>query len=118
MDRRHVIALLFALLIVAAWGAFVTNGDAKRRALSHEEAFLEAELENSSCLGSYGTDETTDEKRASVVGYQLDGRTVRVLHPYWYGTADEEADSTSEAVYSVSGETVRRVRGEPLNLPC
>lgn len=118
MNRRHVFALALALLVVAAWGTVVTNGSAKQRALSHEEAYLQEELENAPCLDSYGTHETTDESRASVVGYQLDGRTVRVFQPYWYGTDDEEADSTSEAVYVVGGDTVYRVRGEPLDLPC
>ena len=118
MDRRQAVSLVLVVLVLAAYVVTVTDRGAKQRALAHEEAYLRAELSNASCVTSFGTFETTDEKRARVVGRHLDGRTVRVVHPYWYGTNRSEVDAASVAVYSVSGETVRRVRGEPLNLPC
>lgn len=118
MDRRSVVALVVALLVLAVAGVSAINGHAKDRAMTQEEAYLEAELSNASCIESYGTFETTDQKRASVIGYHSDGVTVRVQHPYWYGTDDVEADALSEAVYVVSSDTVRLERRTPLDLPC
>lgn len=120
MNRRHVVALVVVLsmLAVAGVSAVDGDGDAKERATSQEERYLEAELANASCVDSSGTHVTTDQKRASVIEHQHNGTIVRVQHPYWYGTEDVEADARSEAVYVVDGDTVRLLRRTPLDLPC
>ena len=118
MKRKHIINITIILLVIGGYAVWTTDRSAERRALAHEEAYLEDQLANAPCLTSYGTTETVDETRASVIGHRLDGRMVRVVHPYWYGTGEVEADSSSEAVYFVGGDTVRRVRGGSLNLPC
>lgn len=67
-NRRAVVALVVVLLVLALAGVFAITGHAKDRAMSQEEAYLDAELANASCIESYGTHETTDQKRASVIG--------------------------------------------------
>ena len=112
--------MLLVALVLAGWALSVADGRARQRALDHEGAFLESRLSNASCVDSYGTYATTDRERASVVGRGLDGWTVRVAHPYWYGTDEVEADTRSEAVYVVAvgdGRT-RLLRREALSLPC
>ena len=118
MNRRHVVNVAVVLLVIGGYAVWTADRAAEQRALAHEEAYLEDRLANASCLTSYGTTDTVGGERASVISHRLDGRTVRVTHPYWYGTDEVEADSFSEAVYLVSGDTVRRVRGDPVNLPC
>lgn len=118
MNRRHVVNVIVVLLVIGGYAVWTTDRSAERRALAHEEAYLENRLANASCLTAYGTTDTIGGEQASVIGHRLDGRTVRVTHPYWYETDEAEADSFSEAVYVVGSDTVSRVRGNPVNLPC
>jgi hypothetical protein len=118
VNRRHVINVIIVLLVIGGYAVWTTDRSAKQRALAREEAYLESRLANASCLTSYGTTDTIGGEQASVIGHRLDGRTVRVTHPYWYATDEVEADSFSEAVYFVGGDTIRRVRGDPVDLPC
>lgn len=118
MNRRGLGTVALILLVVVAGSVFVTDRYAQRQALASEQAYLQSQLEQASCLTSSGTSETTGRNQASVVGRSVDGLTVQVSHQYWYSTERISADAFSEAVYVVGVDSVRRVRGEPLNLPC
>ena len=118
MDRRQITSLMLTLLVLVGGVILITDGRAKHYALTHEEAYLQAQLENASCINTYGTYETTTEKQASVIDHRLDGVVVRVNHPYSYSTNQTEADSSSKATYFVGIDITRRVEGEPLYLPC
>lgn len=94
------------------------NESAERRALAAEQAYLEAQLRNASCVESWGTNATVGiEEEATTVNRTKDGLYVEVTHPYWYGTDRVEADSGSTALYLVTPETVERVRGDDVS-PC
>ncbi|KTG27805.1 hypothetical protein [Haloferax profundi] len=97
--------------------ADVSDDDAKARALAAEEAYLEAQLQNATCLLSWGTTPTTASKEAMVVERSADGIIVDVTHPYWYGKENEEADSVSEAFYLVTETSVERTSGSDVS-PC
>lgn len=118
MTRRALGIAALVLLAVVAGSVFVTDRYAQRQALASEQAYLQSQLEQASCLTSSGTSETTGRNRASVVGRSVDGWTVRVSHQYWFSTEEMSADAFSEAVYVVGVDAVRRVRGEPPTLPC
>lgn len=94
------------------------NESAEERALAAEEAYLEAQLRNASCVESWGTDATVGiEEEATTVNRTEDGVYVEVTHPFWYGTDRVEADSGSTAIYLVTPESVERIRGDEVS-PC
>ncbi|MFC7203649.1 hypothetical protein ACFQJC_08990 [Haloferax namakaokahaiae] len=117
MPRRSRLSVLLVALVVLAGVVYLTNGVATQRAIEHEEAYLNSQLSNATCLTSYGTTETTSRTRASVVGYGLTSRTVRVQHAYWFSTGELDADGSSEATYEVTIDSVRRVGGDSVT-PC
>ncbi|KAB1193313.1 hypothetical protein GJR96_07595 [Haloferax sp. MBLA0076] len=112
MNRRQALSLALILLVLAAGALFVTDRYAKRQALQQEEAYLQSELARSSCVTNFDTSGTVGDEKATVVDRSLDGRWVRVSHPYWYDTDQTHADTSSEAVYYVGLNSVYRVNGE------
>ena len=47
----------------------------------------------------------------------MDFRSLRVRHPFWYATAELEADVGTEATYLVTADDARRVGGTEVS-PC
>ncbi|WP_410766939.1 hypothetical protein [Haloferax sp. DFSO60] len=99
--------------------AEITNGTAAQRALAAEESYLKSQLQNASCLTSWGTLSTTGSKEVNVVNRTSDGIAVEVQHPYSYGKEDPlvEADGYSRATYLVTEERVERIAGREIS-PC
>jgi hypothetical protein len=96
----------------------LSDSEARERALAAEEQFLTERLRNAPCLTDWGTSPTTASKRARVTERTAEGVSVDVTHPYWYSTERTEADVASNAVYLVTADSVRRVRGERVSVPC
>jgi hypothetical protein len=95
----------------------VSDEEAKERALAAEEAFLAGRLRNASCLTNWGTYPTTMSESATVVNRTADGVFVEVVHPYSYSTENVSADGGSNALYVVTADGTRRVRGDDV-APC
>lgn len=99
-------------------GLAVMDEEAKERALDAERAHITEQLENASCVESWGLENYGGiEESATVTDRSDDGVSVRVTHPYWYGTSTVESDGGSNASYLVTADTVRRVDGTVVS-PC
>lgn len=117
--RRLMVAGTVALVLLV--GGYLGTGVAEQRALSAEEAYVTAQLENASCLDDSGVDEGAVTKQAAVTGPAVGGFRVRVTMPYAHRVETEEgplfADSGSEVVYAVTPVSTRRISGDTI-APC
>ena len=95
----------------------VSDEAAEERALSAETRYLTRQLEDASCLETWGTRPTTASRRATVVDRTAHGVYVEVTHPYSYSTESVEADGASEATYLVTDDGTARKRGDHV-YPC
>jgi hypothetical protein len=126
-SRSRSRAALLALAVVVAialagcsglGGPDVTDDAAKERALTAEEQYLTARFENASCVEDWGLQSFTGiDREATVVNRTTDGLYVDVTQPFWYSTAEVEADVSSEATYLVTRDDVARVAGREIK-PC
>ncbi|WP_430506481.1 hypothetical protein [Haloparvum sp. PAK95] len=100
--------------------SIVTDEEAKERALNAEEKYLKDHLSNATCLNDWGTTPTTASKQATVTKRTAEKVFVEVTHPYWFSTNRSEADSSSEAVYTVTADTAERKSGDNIleSIPC
>lgn len=95
----------------------LSDESATERALAAEESYLTTQLRRASCLEDWGTSPTVVNEAATVTDRRADGVYVEVRHPYWYSTANAEADGGSEARYRVGPNVAERVDGDRLS-PC
>ena len=117
--ERRTLLVAVAVLVV---GAVAAVPAAERRALSAEEAYVAARLDDAPCLDDWGVNEGAGPSReASVTGLDAGGLRVTVTVPYAYRTgANDEAvygDFASEATYAVTLTGTRRIRGDEV-APC
>lgn len=98
-------------------GTVLSSENATARALAAEESYLTDRLRNASCLSDWGTEPTVVNSEATVVNRTADGVTVDVTHPYWYSTAADEVDASSNARYVVGPERTDRISGDVV-APC
>lgn len=123
MTHSRTWLVLHACLVViltagCLGGSAVPAEEAKERALAAEEAYITSQLENASCVESWGlTSYSGVEKEAAVTNQTAEGVYIQVTHPYWYGTEQVEADVGSDALYLVTPEEVQRLDGTHVS-PC
>jgi hypothetical protein len=99
-------------------GPAVSDDAARERALAAEERYLRSRLGNAPCVDGWGLNSYTGVDAESTVVNRTDaGVHVDVVHPFWYGTAETDADGRSEATYLVTADGVRRLRGTEVS-PC
>lgn len=112
-------ACLVVILIAGCLGgSAVPTEEAKERALAAEEAHITSQLENASCVKSWGlTSYAGVEKEAAVTNQTAEGVYIQITHPYWYSTEQDEADVGSNALYLVTPEEVQRLDGTHVS-PC
>lgn len=89
----------------------------KRVALAYEAAYLHNALRNASGLTSFGVGgEYTTTNEARIVNRSGAGVYVRVRMTYTFSTENSVADLVSEALYLVTIEDIRRVRGSEISV--
>ncbi|WP_336024815.1 hypothetical protein [Halobellus salinisoli] len=118
--RKPVHFALVAMLLTAGClgGSSITTNEAKERALAAEEAHVIDQFENASCVEDWGLESYTGvEREAAVINQTSAGVYVDVSQPFWYSTAETEADVGSEAKYLVSENETRRLDGTEVS-PC
>ncbi|WP_049986231.1 hypothetical protein [Halobellus rufus] len=111
---------LAALLLTAGClgGDTVSTGDAKERALEAEAEYVTQQFENASCVDEWGLESYTGvEREATVANRTSEGVYVDVSQPFWYSTAEVDADVGSEARYLVTENDTRRLDGTDVS-PC
>ena len=124
-DCRPVVAGVWCLLIllVSASGCAGPNGDvpnetATDRALAAEEEYIETRLESATCVDGWGFEDYGGHGETATALNRSDGGVyVVVRHPFWYLTAELEADVGTEATYLVTADGARRVGGTEVS-PC
>ncbi|PSP90219.1 hypothetical protein BRC90_01895 [Halobacteriales archaeon QS_4_69_34] len=93
----------------------VSKDEAKERSLAAEAEYLTRQFQNATCLSAWDFGGTV-KKRATVTNRTADGVYVEVTHPYTYskefGRTDMVADVGTNALYVVTAESSRRVRGD------
>ena len=124
-DCRPAAAGVWCLLIllVSASGCAGPNGDvsnetATDRALAAEEVYIETRLEGATCVDGWGFEDYVGWGETATALNRSDGGVyVAVRHPFWYSTAELEADVGTEATYLVTADDARRVGGTEVS-PC
>ena len=118
---NHTRLLTGVVLALVVIGGLLAVPIAEERALGAEERYVSSQLEDASCLGSWGTNEGTVSRAARITGVTASGLRVSVTLPYAYMTERDgqtiHADTASEAVYAVSLTGTRRVSGDTIS-PC
>ena len=124
---RPTVAGVWCLLIlfVSASGCTALSGDgdvsnetATDRALAAEEKYIETRLEGATCVDGWGFEDYVGWGEAATALNRSDGGVyVAVRHPFWYSTAELDADVGTEATYLVTADGARRVGGTEVS-PC
>jgi len=121
LRTRLVVPYALVVILVTAGclgGAAVSTDDARERALAAEEAYVTEQFGNASCVEDWGLESYTGvERAATVINRTSEGVYVEVSQPYWYSTAEVEADVGSEARYLVTENDTRRLSGTDVS-PC
>jgi hypothetical protein len=117
MRRRAAILAVCLVLVFSLAGWSVVATEAKERALSAEESYLSAQLEDQDCLESWGTNPSTAVKTAALTGLSTDGVVLKLSHSYWYSTDSVHADLRSSARYLVNTTDETRLSGDEID-PC
>lgn len=92
----------------------ISKSDAKERALTAERRYISNRLRNASCVTAGAPGGLTGEKEARVLDRRDEGMRVSVTYPYHFSTDGVHVDGVAEAVYVVSRNEVRRVRGDDI----
>ena len=96
----------------------VSNGTATDRALAAEEEYIETRLESATCVDGWGFEDYGGGGETTTALNRSDGGVyVAVRHPFWYSTAELDADVGTEATYLVTADGARRVGGTEVS-PC
>lgn len=95
----------------------LSNETAKERALHAEERYLERRLANEGCVAEWGTWGTVTSEEATLRNHSVEGVTVDVKHPYWWGNDDVSYDGASRARYLVTPDVSTRLDGDRVD-PC
>ena len=109
-----------AVALAGCGGAFSQEArapNATDRALAAEETYVSEQLSAAECVTEWGTDPTVEDREAAVTNRSVDGVAVNVTQPYWYGTADTDADGATAARYLVTENATTRLDGDELS-PC
>ncbi len=114
----------------------LSDAAAKSRAFGAEKRYIRSRLENETCLANLETFGASTAPNASIVNRSDAGVYVRVQQPYSFvtkasdgdnstnstaashGGTSEYADVYSTALYFVTPNSIRRVRGDPVSHPC
>lgn len=97
---------------------FVSDAEAKQRALEAEKWHIFDRLQNAPCVTSGAASGTTVESSATVSKRTADGVEVGVTHGYHFSTTDGlEADDASNARYLVTSNRTQRIEGDTID-PC
>lgn len=120
--QPRVVVVVACITVLTATGCLggpgIASDDARERALTAEEWHLHDRLSNASCVDGWGADSYAGvQVEATVINRTEAGVYVDVVHPFWYGTSEVDADAVSEATYLVTTNTTRRVSGTDVS-PC
>ena len=98
--------------------ATVSDTEAKQRALEAEKWYIFDRLQKASCVTSGAASGTTVDSKPVVSERTADVVEVQVTQGYHFSTTDGlEADGATTARYVVSGNSTRRIQGDPID-PC